>query len=251
MAIEYGADFNGLHLVATVSGALGLTEVSGLYTNLLKSLAEQPDALLLDLSRLVVTDPLAVPVFAAANRQAVRWPGTPIVLCAPRQATREILDGYALRQLAVADSLGTARDRLAGDPAAAVLALSDELLPIKGSARHARDLVTEACLRWGLPHLIGPAGLIATELVSNVIDHAHTMMTLRLSLRPQYLQIAVRDGSPEQVGPPVGPPPETGRGRGLLLVEATAHSWGCMPSADGKVVWASLRRATDQRRATG
>ncbi|MDY7086864.1 MAG: ATPase [Actinomycetota bacterium] len=239
MTVEYGVEFDGLHLIATVSGALGLTEVSGLYTHILKSLAEQPDALLVDLSQLAVTEPLAFAVFAAANRQATRWPGTPMVLCAPQQPIREILDGHPFRQLVVADSLDAARDRLARDPAATVLALSDELLPIRGAARHARDVATEACLRWDLPHLVGPADLIATELVSNVIDHANTTMTLR----PRYLHIAVRDGSPEQVCPPAGPPPMTGKGRGLLLVDATAHAWGCLPSADGKVVWASLRRA--------
>ena len=37
-------------------------------------------------------------------------------------------------------------------------------------------------------------------LVANAIDHAHTMMTLRLSLQRRYLNIAVRDGSPR---PPV------------------------------------------------
>ncbi|GID28467.1 ATP-binding protein [Paractinoplanes brasiliensis] len=245
MAIEYGVDFNGLHLIATVSGALGMTEVSGLYTNMVKSVAEQPDALLVDLSRMVVTEPLALAVFTAANRQATRWPGTPMVLCAPQQATCELLNGPPFRHLAVADSLAAACDRLAGDPAATVLALSDDLLPIRGAARHARDLTTEACLRWDLPNLVGPACLIATELVSNVIDHAHTMMTLNVSLRSRYLHIAVRDGSPEQVGPPIGPPPATGRGRGLLLVDATAQTWGCVPSADGKVVWASLRRPTN------
>jgi hypothetical protein len=31
------------------------------------------------------------------------------------------------------------------------------------------------------------------------------------------------------------------RGRGLLLVEATAHSWGWLPTDNGKVVWASLQ----------
>ncbi|MBL7259101.1 STAS domain-containing protein [Paractinoplanes lichenicola] len=248
MAIEYESGFDGLHLIATVSGALRLAEVSALHTHLLKSLAEQPDALLLDLSGLTVTEPLALAVFTAANRQAGRWPGVPILLCGPPPATRELLDGHAFRRLDVVDSLDAARARLAGDPAAAVPVLSDELLPISGAARHARDLATDACLRWDLPHLVGPAGLIATELVSNVIDHAHTMMTLRLSLRPRYLHIAVRDGSPDQVGPPVGPAPETGRGRGLIMVDATAHSWGCVPSADGKVVWASLSHQPGQAR---
>jgi hypothetical protein len=48
----------------------------------------------------------------------------------------------------------------------------------------------------------------------------------------------VQDGS---AAPPViASGPAAGRGRGLLLVEASSHSWGWMPTEGGKVVWASL-----------
>jgi hypothetical protein len=30
-------------------------------------------------------------------------------------------------------------------------------------------------------------------------------------------------------------------GRGLLVVSALTHAWGCTPVPDGKVVWATLR----------
>ena len=242
MTIAYRVDFDGSYLVANVSGDLGMTDVSGLHEHLLKSLAEQPDALLLDLSGMLVAEPLSLAVFMAASRQASRWPGTPIALCAPPPPTREFLDGHAYRRLNVFDSLDAARERLRGDPQAALPALSDDLLPVSGAARHARDLATDACLRWDLPGLVGPATLIANELVSNVVDHVGTMMTLRFSLRPRYFTIAVRDGSLTQVQGPDGRSAASQRGRGLLLVDAMAHSWGCVPSADGKVVWASLRR---------
>jgi anti-sigma regulatory factor (Ser/Thr protein kinase) len=121
--------------------------------------------------------------------------------------------------------------------------LSDELLPIAGAARQARNVATDACMRWSLPELLAPASLIANELVSNVVDHAHTMMTLRVTLRPRYLQIAVRDGATgEPVLRTLAGATER-RGRGLLLVKATANSWGWLPTQDGKVVWASLRFA--------
>ncbi len=31
------------------------------------------------------------------------------------------------------------------------------------------------------------------------------------------------------------------RGRGLMMTGATAAAWGAMPTATGKVVWATLR----------
>jgi anti-sigma regulatory factor (Ser/Thr protein kinase) len=81
--------------------------------------------------------------------------------------------------------------------------------------------------------------LICSELVSNAVDHAGTMMMLRLSLGNGYLLVAVRDGSPAE---PVlaARLPTASRGRGLHLVSAVAHRWGFLPAHDGKVVWASL-----------
>jgi hypothetical protein len=74
-----------------------------------------------------------------------------------------------------------------------------------------------------------------------VVDHAHTMMTLRLSQWRRSFFVAVRDGSTTEPPSEVRlPEPYTVGGRGLYLVDATAHSWGCLPARDGKVVWASL-----------
>jgi anti-sigma regulatory factor (Ser/Thr protein kinase) len=82
---------------------------------------------------------------------------------------------------------------------------------------------------------------VVSELIGNVVDHAHTTMMLRLTRWRRYLLIAVRDGS--AVEPPASvslPDPRTAGGPGLYLVDATAHSWGWLPARDGKVVWASL-----------
>jgi anti-sigma regulatory factor (Ser/Thr protein kinase) len=111
-----------------------------------------------------------------------------------------------------------------------------------GAPRHARDLATVACLRWNLPHLAGPAALVVTELVSNVIDHAGTMCTLRFTLLRDYLTMSVRDGSPAEPVRPEQVPPTALRGRGLMIVDSIAHCWGWRPNDGGKVVWASLAR---------
>jgi anti-sigma regulatory factor (Ser/Thr protein kinase) len=118
----------------------------------------------------------------------------------------------------------------------------DELLPVSGAARQARDIATDACLRWDLPHLIGPASLIASEFTANVVTHASTMMTLRLSLTERYLHVAVRDGSGVEPHLDDGAPDAAPTGNGLRLVNAMASSWGSVPTNDGKVVWASLPR---------
>ena len=121
---------------------------------------------------------------------------------------------------------------------------TEELLPVSQAARHARDVATGACLRWNLCHLTGPAALIVTELVNNVVDHAHTMMTLEISRQGAHLCLTVHDGSSE---PPVPRTPEAGTpgGFGLHLVAASSDRWGHRAEPGGKAVWATLPLAAD------
>jgi hypothetical protein len=224
--------------VVGVSGRLGLVDVAALRLSLLKHLAEQPGALLIDLSELTVGEPIALSVLTAVRRQAARWPGVPVLLYAPSDDVRDLLGAAAYRHLAVFDSLADAR-RHAYDRRLGLPMLREDLFPVAGARRHARNLITEAGLLWNLPHLIGPAELIVTELVGNAIDHAGTIVTLQVSLRPRFLTIAARDGSTAE---PVPPRPGDDGSFGLRLVDASAHSWGWMPIDGGKVVWAALAR---------
>jgi anti-sigma regulatory factor (Ser/Thr protein kinase) len=228
-------------LVAVLTGDLGLLDIVPLRVSLMKCLAEQPDALLVDLAGLAVSEPLALAVFAAVHRQAARWPGTPVLLYAAQPRTHTLLTGGALNRLPLFATREAARAH-AGSARQTLPSLTDELLPISGAARQARNVTTEACLRWDLPQLVAPAGLVASELVSNVVDHAHTMMTLRLSLRRRFLNIAVSDGSSAEPVAPGAQPLDGPGGRGLFLVQATARSWGWLPTEGGKVVWAALAR---------
>jgi anti-anti-sigma regulatory factor len=226
-------------LVARLAGRLDRRAVAGVRAALHKCLADQPDALLVDVSGLTVVEPIALAVFTAVVRQAGMWPGTPVLICAPSPALARLLGVAAYRRLPVFATLQAGRDE-AQHTRVSLPTISDDLLPIAGAARQARDTATEACLRWDLPLLVGAASSVAGELVSNVVVHAGTMMTLRLSLWRRSLLIAVRDGS--SVTPVLTDPASTshGGGRGLRLVDALARSWGSLPSTTGKVVWASL-----------
>jgi hypothetical protein len=240
MAIQCAVSVDGANLVASIAGGLRLTDRPALQEQLLKCLADQPEALLVDLSAMWVDQPPALSSFTVVLRQAAQWPGTPVLFCAPRPRTRELLS-TADGRLPLYPTVEAALAHLDGEPRT-VPSISEDLLPVTGSTRHARDVTTEACARWELPGLVAPASLIVTELVANVIDHAHTMMTLRLSLRQRYLNIAVRDGSPHPPVPAAGLRPEIASGRGLLLIDELAYRWGHLPSNGGKVVWAALRR---------
>ncbi|HEY0536488.1 MAG TPA: ATP-binding protein [Actinoplanes sp.] len=239
MAIECALTGDSAGLIATLTGRLGLADVAQVRTQLFKCLAEQPEALFIDLAGLSVEEPLALAVFTAVSRQAAHWPGIPVLYCAATARVRRMLSNGAQRRLPTADTVSLAAE-MVGAAGRSMPSLIDDLLPIAGAARHARNVATEACVRWDLPGLVGAASVIASELVTNVVEHASTMATLRVSLVPRFVTIAVRDGSTD--GPRRATPGLTG-GRGLMLVEAMAHSWGWLPVDGGKVVWASLSRS--------
>ncbi|GAA0584990.1 ATP-binding protein [Paractinoplanes ferrugineus] len=227
----------GTALVA-VHGRLDVAGTPLMHAVLLKCLAEQPDALLIDLSELELVDPMALSVVTAVARQAARWPGTPLLLCGPTPEVNALVERGRYGRIPVHASVDQAR-RAVADGRVVVATLGDELLPISGAVRHARDLATEACASWDLTHLIGPASLVVSELVSNAAEHAGTMITVSFARRARHLHIAVRDGSDR---PPVksDSPGLDLRGRGLVLVDTVAQHWGWLPSRDGKVVWATL-----------
>jgi anti-anti-sigma regulatory factor len=225
--------------LVTVDGDLALASAPRLRLALMKALAEQPAAVLVDMAGMAVAEAPTLAVFTAVTRQAALWPAIPVLLCAPSSGVAALLAGAAHRRLPVFPTVA------AGAAAATTARVSqpwvaDELLPVRGAARYARDLATDTCLRWELPHLVWPASLVASELVSNAVQHAHTMVTLRFTLSNRYLHIAARDGSTAE--PVLQHPPgdDPAGGRGLLLVQTLAAHWGSLPTDGGKVVWATL-----------
>jgi anti-anti-sigma regulatory factor/anti-sigma regulatory factor (Ser/Thr protein kinase) len=211
---------------------------------LMKVIADQPDAILVDLSDVTCTVPAALSVFLVAKREAARWPTIPLLLCAPSSSVAGHLSGAAGRPgttTVFASVVLAARAIGTGVPTPMVL---EDMLPVVGAARRARNLVTEACRQWGLPALVPDASVVVSELVSNAVVHAKTVFTVRVSLRARYLHLAVRDGSTTSPQIPTGAEHRLG-GRGLIVVAALATAWGHLQTDDGKVIWATLRRVDD------
>ncbi|WP_130512125.1 STAS domain-containing protein [Krasilnikovia cinnamomea] len=222
-------------LLVRLSGELSTASAPRVRAVLVKALADHPDAVVVDLAGLVVRQSAAVTVFKAAARQAARWPGIPLLLCTADPPTTKLLRALRL------PVFPTAQQALATAPQPRLTMLADTLLPVPSAAHHARELAAEACTRWRLPHLIGFAGLIASELVANAVEHARTLVDIRFTVGHRYLMISVRDGSTDVPSPSWAPLSDAETGRGMLLVDATAHRWGSLPVEGGKVVWATLR----------
>jgi anti-anti-sigma regulatory factor/anti-sigma regulatory factor (Ser/Thr protein kinase) len=228
----------GTRLLLRLMGELSVSSAPQVRAAVLKCLVEQPDAVVVDLAGMVVTEPAAASVFLAVARQAALWPGTPLLIVAPPAQAARLL-GSGSGRLALFGSVDAA---LRAKPRHRTTTISEVLLPADGAGHRARSIATEACARWDLPHLVDPATLIANELVTNAVEHAGTMLNLKLSLGRRYLMVAVRDGCSTAPVPPQAPSADPAAGRGLFLVEATAIRWGSLPTYDGKVVWATLTR---------
>lgn len=226
-------------IVVAVQGRLDLGITYELQGALQKCLTEQPVALLADLAQMSLGDETALSLFTAVHRQAAVWPGTPVLLCGARPEVADLLTRHRYGALQLRADIDEAV-REATRTGVVVPMITDRLFPMTGAARQARDLAVETCARWNLPDLVGPASVVVTELVTNAVEHANTMITLQFVRRPRYLHVAVRDGSawPPEARLPDGD--EIDRGRGLLLVDSLAVDWGWLPTRDGKVVWATL-----------
>jgi hypothetical protein len=113
------------------------------------------------------------------------------------------------------------------------------------SPARARAIIREALTGWGLPELAPDAELLATELVTNAVEHAKghpiglTLDEYRPPGQPRWIRCAVTDTAPQPPAPrQAGPGDE--HGRGLAIVTAIAHASGCDITPGGKKAWFTL-----------
>jgi anti-sigma regulatory factor (Ser/Thr protein kinase) len=102
-----------------------------------------------------------------------------------------------------------------------------------------RRFVSDTLRGWGLDELIDDSALVAAELATNAVAHAHSDVTVFLSQRPHGVRLVVGDANPTL--PSIRAPAQLGRGgRGLRIVDAIADRWGYERTPDGKRVWADI-----------
>jgi hypothetical protein len=114
----------------------------------------------------------------------------------------------------------------------------------------ARAFLRDALQTWQLDGFGDVTELLADELVCNVVRHVGRAMQLRAVRGASSIRIEVDDPSTE---PPVlqSPAPLDERGRGILLVDSLATSWGVDIHDSGKTVWFEIDVATATREVHG
>ncbi|MEU4623827.1 ATP-binding protein [Actinoplanes sp. NPDC023801] len=224
--------------VLRVSGTLDRFTGGALGAAVRRSLSVQPAKVLLDVTRLDVRDPGALDGLGAVVCQTEDFPAVPIVVCGADPATRDALAADRdCGRLEIAEDCDTAIAEAEAQPGTPSIRV--RLRPVPEACRQVRHLVSQACTTWQHTDVTATATLVATELVANVVRHAHTTMEFTLGLRDGRLIMAVRDRSrviPRAMDPSVN---DAG-GRGLRLVRDLTDTWGVLPVADGKVVWSQL-----------
>jgi hypothetical protein len=220
--------------VVTPTGILDVASAPHLRDVLLKCIADQPHAVIVELDHLELRKAYTLSVFTVVARRTADWSGVPVILVSSANGgSRLQLHTRAIaRFLPVYADLPTALAAAGRPPPRRVTRL--RLAPHNASAATARQLAITTCEFWGCPELAGDAAAVATELVANGVEHAGTDTELRLELRRGLLTVAPR----------LRPPADRLRtaGFGLQIVESLSTAWGWAPRSDGgKVVWAVLR----------
>lgn len=112
------------------------------------------------------------------------------------------------------------------------------LPPDTESPRRARRLVA-AALSHDPSEVVEVVTLLVSEAVTNAVLHAGTEVRVRIGRDGASVRVEVADESTDE--PHVRHhSPDAATGRGLVLIEELADSWGLQTSADGKVVWFEL-----------
>jgi hypothetical protein len=178
--------FLGRILVVRPVGELIPKTYERLRDGLVEYAAEEPAAIVVDLSGMRAAIASLLTVFPTVRDRISDWPGVALILAAARPP----LDfSAAPRFVPTYRSLSEALEDLNAAPPRRWR--QTELPCDLGSARLAGQLVEQTCHEWGLPGMVAAAEVIASELTDNMVYHARSKGWLRLQLRSDVLTIAV------------------------------------------------------------
>ncbi|QWA25778.1 SpoIIE family protein phosphatase [Streptomyces osmaniensis] len=129
---------------------------------------------------------------------------------------------------------------LAQLPAAPLAAASVELPAKASSVPSGRSFVVDNLTAWDCASAADDARLLVSEILTNAVQHAEGPLVLHLRRTTTELAIEISDLSPHLPQPRLAAQDDES-GRGLILVDAVADSWGVRPDERGKTTWFTLR----------
>lgn len=208
---------------------------------IIKTALEEPRAVIVDVSDLVVPAESALAVFTSARWHVGRWPEVPILLvCEHRAMLSALARNGVSRYVPSYASMQAAIDALSVyDPPQVRRRARAELPRTLTSLQRSRELVVEWLTAWSQPELISTTKVVATTLVENVLQHTDSRPGLRIESKASTVTIAVTDSShqPAELHEEAAHCPTPS---GLRIVAALCRAWGNAPNSAGKTVWAVI-----------
>ena len=227
--------------VLAVSGEVSLRS-TGLITSAVSKALADSGRVLADVSQMQLTWTPAVQVFSSILASMGGWPRARLVLFGASADLTGVLTALRVTTaVPLAPDEATARRLLNRPPPAVARHIHLEQAP--SSARRARQFVEAACADWQLDTIRNHAMIVASELVTNAVQHANTACSLSLRCKARGLTIAVRDYRPDLVPPLRLVDAESPHEHGLSVVAALSVQWGISRGRNDKSVWAFLPAA--------
>jgi hypothetical protein len=226
--------------VATVAGQE--RSAADVAAELMDVLVDEPRLVECDLTGMAAEGSAIVEAFTPVGTYLAHWPGTMVMVHAPDPTQRaDVCSAAFADRMHVHASwdAGAAGDHMLPH----LQRRHQRLTPVSTAPRDARNFTAQVLVDWQVPHLVGAANQVVSELVSHALDHSVSRLDLTLSRVDDRVRLAVRDD-----GVPPGNalddiPQSPLSGAGLRLMQVFAEHWDVVPAhttGRGKTVWAVL-----------
>lgn len=225
----------------TVDGVLGDTTYLPLRDAIVNAALDEPNAVIVDITSLVVRDDPAWAVFTSARWQVAEWPDTPIgLVCAHDHGQKALRRNGITRYVPVYRTLQAAATELAADAARRYRLRVRAVLPaMKRSTAQCRQLTAQWLAEWARTDFSHAVSIVATELVEMALADTDGPLVLRLEFDGSTVTVAVQH-SGSATPKAVRRKSHAGKVTGLDLIAANCRVWGSHTSAAGTTVWVVL-----------
>lgn len=222
--------------VLTLDGVLDDTTYIPLRDAIVKAALDEPRAVIVDATRLVVRDDPAWAVFTSARWQVAEWPDIPIgVVCAHDQGRNALQRNGITRYVPVYPSLESALSELRDGLRRYRRRASATLPALTSSTRRCRELTAQWLTTWSRTDFIHTVSIVATEMVEMALVDTDKALSLRVETDGSTVAVAVQHLPAAQIVRRRS----GGNGvSGVDLVAAASRAWGSYVSAAGTTVWA-------------
>ena len=230
------------HTTLVLCGVLDATTYRTVRDAVVKAALDAPPMLLVDVTALWAPVSSAWSVFTSARWLVLDWPNIPIGLVCSHVAGRRMLARNGItRYLPVYANLDAARSAMADNVDPLRLRVREVWPALPSAVPSIRDFISTWLHDWCLDEFAPAAGVVATVLVENVLQHTDSDPDVRLEAAGDTVTVAVSDGSPSPAC--VRDEDEVhGALSELHILHALTRVWGNTPTREGKVVWAVMGR---------